>query len=74
LSEKIPAKKTELAKVSQDIKDYLKSQAVQKELPAYMEKVKKEAGVEIVDAKLRPADSALETPATGQPQKKPADK
>ena len=74
LSEKIPARKTELAKVNQDIKDYLKGQAVQKELPQYMEKVKKEAGVEIVDAKLRPVGSVLDALPAGQPQKKPSDK
>src|SRR6185369_15353442 len=38
LSEKLPAKKVEMAKVSQDIKDYLKGQAVSKQLPDYMEK------------------------------------
>jgi peptidyl-prolyl cis-trans isomerase C len=52
LSEKLPAKKMELAKVSQDIKDYLKGQAVQKLLPDYMEKAKKEAGVQILDPRL----------------------
>jgi len=52
LSEKLPAKKMELAKVSQDIKDYLKGQTVQKLLPDYMEKAKKEAGVQILDPKL----------------------
>jgi peptidyl-prolyl cis-trans isomerase C len=61
LSEKFPAKKLELAKVSQDIKDYLKGQAVSKQLPEYMEKAKKDAGVQILDPKLKPTDSALET-------------
>jgi len=71
LNEKIPAKKTELAKVTQDIKDYLKGQEVQKELPQYMEKVKKDAGVEILDEKLKP-DSILE--AGTQSQKKTTEK
>src|SRR6185436_4678048 len=61
LSEKLPAKKVELAKVSQDIKDYLKGQAVQKQLPAYMEKAKKEANLQILDPKLKAADSPAET-------------
>ena len=74
LSEKIPAKKMELAKVSQDIKDYLKGQAVQKELPQYMDKVKKEAGVEILDAKLKPVDSVLDALPAGPAPKKPSDK
>jgi peptidyl-prolyl cis-trans isomerase C len=60
LSEKLPAKKLELAKVSQDIKDYLKGQAVSKQLPDYMEKAKKDAQVQILDPKLKAADSALD--------------
>jgi len=52
-SEKIPAKKVELSKVSPDIKEYLKQQATQKQLPAYMDKLKKDAGVEILDEKLK---------------------
>ena len=74
LSEKIPAKKMELAKVSQDIKDYLKGQSVQKELPQYMDKVKKEAGVEIVDERLKPVASVLDALPAGQAQKKPTEK
>jgi len=69
LSEKLPAKKMELAKVSQDIKDYLKGQAVQKLLPEYMAKAKKDAGVEILDARLKPEDSALDTLPTKPPEK-----
>ena len=77
LSEKIPAQKVELAKVSQDIKDYLKGQAVQKELPKYMEKLKKEADVQILDEKLKPVPPALggvlpgQPPVVVPPQKKP---
>lgn len=53
LNEKIPAKKIELAKVSQDIKDYLKQQATQKQLPDYMKNLKKDSGLEILDEKLK---------------------
>src|SRR6266700_2264169 len=74
LSEKLPAKKMEMAKVSQDIKDYLKGQAVQKQLPEYMEKAKKDADVQILDEKLKPVASALEAlPAGKTDEKKPAD-
>src|SRR5258706_7278565 len=53
LSEKIPAKKVELAKVSQDIKDYLKQQATQKQLPDYMKSLKKDVDLQILDEKLK---------------------
>src|SRR5207248_9897523 len=41
LSEKIPAKKMEFAKVAPDIKEGLKQQAMQKLIPDYMDKLKK---------------------------------
>jgi peptidyl-prolyl cis-trans isomerase C len=61
LSEKIPAKKVELTKVSPDIKEYLKGQIMQKQLPDYMDQLKKAANLEILDEKLKPA----ETPGAG---------
>ena len=67
LSEQIPAKKVELAKVSQDIKDYLKGQAVQKDLPKYIEQAKKDSDVQILDPKLKPAESAFDSPPTSPP-------
>ena len=57
LNEKIPAKKLELAKVSPDIKDYLKQQQLQsrqQEYQSYIEKLKKEADVAILDERLKP--------------------
>jgi peptidyl-prolyl cis-trans isomerase C len=69
LSEKLPAKKLEIAKVSQDIKDYLKGQTVSKQLPEYMEKAKKDAQVQILDSKLKAADSVLD-PLPAKPEKK----
>ncbi|MGO8931656.1 MAG: peptidylprolyl isomerase [Limisphaerales bacterium] len=63
LSEKIPARKIEFTKAASDIKDGLTQQAVQKQFPDYMAKLKKEAGVEILDEKLKavelPQASAL---------------
>ena len=69
LSEKIPAKKVELAKATNDIKDYLKQQAAQKEMPVYMERIKKEAGVEILDEKLKPQANPLDIPPPTEPDK-----
>lgn len=56
LSEKMPAKKVELAKVSDDLKEGLKTQELQKQLPDFIEKLQKEANVEILDARLKPVD------------------
>jgi len=58
LYEKIPAKKQELAKVSSDLKEALIQQAIQKQLPAYMKKLKEEAGLEILDDRYKPRESA----------------
>jgi len=57
LHEKIPAKVVELAKVSSNIRDYLKNQAVQKDMPDYLAKLRKEAGLEILDEKLKPRET-----------------
>jgi peptidyl-prolyl cis-trans isomerase C len=48
--EKIPAGKVELSKVEKKIKDYLMGQEFQKKLPAYFDKLKKDADVQIVKA------------------------
>jgi peptidyl-prolyl cis-trans isomerase C len=64
LYEKIPARKVEFAKADSDIKDGLTQQAVQKQYPDYIAKLKKDAGVEILDEKLK----AIELP---QPQAAP---
>jgi peptidyl-prolyl cis-trans isomerase C len=67
LSEKIPAKKIELAKVSLDIKDYLLQQQMQKrkeEVQDYLQKLKKDTGVEILDDNLKPKD----TPESAAPR------
>ena len=63
LSEKIPARKVELAKVADDIKQHLRTQEMQKQLPAFTEKLKQEAGVEIRDEKLKAKEEAKPAPA-----------
>ncbi len=48
VTEKIPAKQTPFAEISERLREALRQQEVQKMLPDYMEQVKKEAGVEII--------------------------
>jgi peptidyl-prolyl cis-trans isomerase C len=65
LSEKIPAKKIELAKVSSEVRDYLKQQQMQKrqqDLQDYLDKLKKDSGVEILDDNLKPKVGAAGEP------------
>jgi parvulin-like peptidyl-prolyl isomerase len=71
LSEKIPARKVEFAKAEADIKEGLTQQAVQKQFPDYMTKLKKEAGVEILDEKLKPKETDMPSasPAAQPPAK-----
>ena len=61
LSEKMPAKMTSLAEVSDDLKEALKSQELQKQLrdTDFMEKLMKEAGVEILDEKMKKLDELM---------------
>ncbi len=73
LSQKYPAHKVELAEVSTKIKDYLTQQAMKKEAPAYLDGLKKQADVQILDDSLKPAvaESPVpgpSTPATGSQQ------
>jgi peptidyl-prolyl cis-trans isomerase C len=62
LLEKMPAKKVELAKVSSDIKEYLGQQAMAKQVPDYMAKLKQEASVEYLDEKLKPRERPQSAP------------
>ena len=57
MSEKIPAQKVELAKIAPRIKTYLTQQALSKQAGDYFAKAKKEAGVEILDEKLKLKES-----------------
>jgi peptidyl-prolyl cis-trans isomerase C len=59
LLEKIPAHKLEFAKVSPDIKEGLTQQALQKQVPDYMAKLKSEAVIQILDEKLKASDPAM---------------
>lgn len=65
--EKIPAQKIELAKVSDDIKRYLSSERVHEALPKYLQKIREEAKVEILDTNLK-----VETPPPPKPAAVPA--
>lgn len=58
--EKTPAQKADFEKVSKDLTAFLHGQAVQKALPEFFTRLKKEAAVEIVDAKYRAALTELE--------------
>ncbi len=77
LSEKIPAKKVELATVSSEVREYLKQQQMQqhqKDLQDYLERLKKDSGVEILDDRLKHKETAADEtprlipPAGGSPK------
>ena len=51
--EKKPASKIELSKVEDKIRERLLQDAVQKELPGFVAQMKKEAGVELLQAPKR---------------------
>lgn len=51
--EKIPAKKIEFEKVADTIRQALKAQEIQKRSPAYLEKLRQAASVDILDEKLK---------------------
>jgi parvulin-like peptidyl-prolyl isomerase len=67
LSEKIPARKVELAKVADLVKQNLALQAIQKQFPAYYDKIQKGAGVQILDEKLKPTENPGGLPAGHPP-------
>jgi len=51
--ERNPGRKLEFAKVSKNIKEHLVQQAYQQAMPAYFARLKKEAAVEVLDAKYK---------------------
>jgi peptidyl-prolyl cis-trans isomerase C len=53
LLERLPAQKIELEKASKDLKEFLTQQQMQRTMPEYFAKLRKEAAVEILDAKYR---------------------
>jgi parvulin-like peptidyl-prolyl isomerase len=73
--EKIPAKTVEFDKVKDELKQYLTTMEVQKQLPDYTKKVRAEAHVEILDPVLSkvelkdppPAPTPGEAPGTKPP-------
>lgn len=80
LSAKIPARKLTLdesiegVKVIEQVKDLLKRQQLEKLLPDYIQKMQKEAKVEILDEKLRLAGEMMEANKAGSvPGPKPLD-
>lgn len=70
LSEKLPAKMISLAEVSDDLKEGLKSQELQKQLKEtdYLAQLQKEAGVEILDEKLKQLDALLPKAGKAEPK------
>ena len=71
LKEKVPPHKVDLAKASESIKNYLEKLEIEKILPDYFEKAKKDAGVEFVDEKFKAMDKAAAA-AQPEPPKKDA--
>lgn len=62
LSEKMPAKKVDLEKVKDGIKDHLLQLAMHDKLPDYTKKLVKDANIEILDEKLKGLDLSMEPP------------
>ena len=64
LSEKIPAKMVALSEVMEDLKEGLKSEEMKKQLrdTDFMEKLQKDAGVEILDEKMKKLDEVMAKP------------
>jgi parvulin-like peptidyl-prolyl isomerase len=69
LSEHTPAQKVAFDKVAPAIKNRLTEQELAKLAPDYLAKAKKEAGVEILDEKLKAADAPDGLPAGHAPVK-----
>jgi peptidyl-prolyl cis-trans isomerase C len=67
LSEHIPAKKVAFDKVATRIKNHLIQQEVTQLAPDFLAKIKKEAGVEILDENLRRSMQPPAVPPTGRP-------
>jgi peptidyl-prolyl cis-trans isomerase C len=72
LLEKIPAHKVTYAAAAADIKESLALQAIDRQPPEYLPKLRKEAEVEILDERLKPIDPGLEPGGTpSAPAKRP---
>ena len=55
--ERNPARKLEFEKVAKDVKEHLIQQAYQQAMPAYFARLKKEGGVEVLDARYKLSSS-----------------
>jgi parvulin-like peptidyl-prolyl isomerase len=69
LSEKAPAGKTPFSEAESSIRKYLEGLAIQKMLPDYYIQLKKEAGVEILDEKLKALEDAAVARSSQDPLK-----
>jgi parvulin-like peptidyl-prolyl isomerase len=70
LSEHIPAQKVAFDKVAPRIKNHLTQQEVAQLAPDFLAKVRKEAGVEILDENLKRPETPAGVPPTGRPSLK----
>jgi parvulin-like peptidyl-prolyl isomerase len=64
--EKIPARKLELAGVSDKIKKQLEEERLQTQMPGYLQKLREEAKVEILDASLKVIPPTTPSPTPGK--------
>jgi parvulin-like peptidyl-prolyl isomerase len=71
LLNKTPAKKVVFSTVADKIKDFLTRQKADQLTPAYLDKLKKDAGVEILNADLKAMAEAETAPATNAPSTPP---
>jgi peptidyl-prolyl cis-trans isomerase C len=69
LIDKTPAKKVGYATVTTKIKDFLTQQKTEKLAPTYLEKLKKTADVQILDADLKAAEAAATNAPAETPEK-----
>jgi peptidyl-prolyl cis-trans isomerase C len=72
LLDKTPAKKVDYTDVTAKIKDFLLQQKTEKLAPAYLNNLKKTAGVEIIDADLKAADQEMQAEAAAETNAPPA--
>ena len=65
--EKFPKRTTPLAEISDKIRQFLQQREAQKQVPPYLESLKKEANVEILDASLKLQPQPLAMPPAAAP-------
>ena len=69
LIDKTPAQKVGYATIAARIKDFLTQQKTEKLAPTYLEKLKKTADVQILDADLKAAEAAATNAPAETPEK-----